>query len=476
MNIGPLNTKRPSSGLTMRSFFAIVVFLLLLGWIQSESLDQFWDYTLILCAAILPAVLWIRLGTSGIPIFPAVCLAYIPYFAWPVLSLDRSMRAYDLSEIHRSAMTVMLFLLVATAAWRLVVRRTRGVNASISDPADQAGVIRLILVGIFAGVLFHAGIITGWVSWFGSFFGLLRSVVLTLVTVSFFLAGVSRAQGFLRDDSWVAAVAGMGLIIVMSWSSLFLVSGMLFGLAAAFGYISVTKRVPWASVAAILALVWVLHAGKSEMRNKYWSQSYAGESVSVLDLPGFTAEWFETGLNAIVTGETGQNLLDRASLMRLLLMAQRMTPTDIDYLNGETYALLPSILVPRFINPEKPDSQVGLTLLNIRYGVQTRESAALTTIGWGLLPEAFANFGYFGVIGMALLLGFFCAGLERWSVDTKILSIPMLASIANIMVMINLEADFINISLALIQSFLSVVIFTVLYRKFFIATLRGKSA
>lgn len=484
MKTGTGNTKRLSSGMTTRTLAMVAACLILAGLYKNTAPDQFRSYLLILSAAVVPAVLWVRLGAPGIPIFPTVCLAYIPYFAWPIVSGNRTILAYDPSEVLQAACTVSLFLLAATLTWWLATRNS-GKRAVSMASMDRVGVVRLILIGLFAGVVFHAGMIMGAAAWIGTYFGLVRSIVMTLAMVSFFLAGFARAQGFLRGKTWHAAAVGMALIIAMTLSSLFLVGGMLFGLAAAFGYFIVTRRIPWLSVAAVFAVIAVLHEGKGEMRAKYWTGSISGQTVSVIELPGFAAEWIANGLSGLASratggrsggGDPGQSVLDRASLLHMLLRAERMTPSYIDYLKGETYALVPSVLAPRFIRPDKPNSQVALELLNVRYGIQTREAAALTTIGWGLLPEAFANFGYYGVLGMAVLLGLCCALLERWAAGAKLISIPMLAGIASMMVLINLEADFINIFLALIQSFVSVVIFSTIYRRLLIPRPRTEFA
>jgi hypothetical protein len=143
---------------------------------------------------------------------------------------------------------------------------------------------------------------------------------------------------------------------------------------------------------------------------------------------------------------------------------QSETPDRIDYLRGETYALLPAILVPRFIDPDKPASQVGMTLLNIHYGILTVEGAEVTAIGWGLVAEAYANFGYLGVIGIALILGAFCGALAVWSAHAEIVSLPALASIATMMALVSLEQDFIALFSTLYQSFIVVFIFYHAYR------------
>ena len=40
----------------------------------------------------------------------------------------------------------------------------------------------------------------------------------------------------------------------------------------------------------------------------------------------------------------------------MVLAVQEETPTVIPYLDGETYAFLPFMLVPRFLNADKPES------------------------------------------------------------------------------------------------------------------------
>src|SRR5206468_2846385 len=83
--------------------------------------------------------------------------------------------------------------------------------------------------------------------------------------------------------------------------------------------------------------------------------------------------------------------------MQLLLFVQAASPDDVPFMDGETYAILPTLLVPRILMPNKPASHEGTYLLNIHYGIQTRDDTAKTTIGFGLLNEAFANFGYIGI-------------------------------------------------------------------------------
>ncbi len=432
--------------------------LVVLGFVWGKSLEQLVAYLVLLCAAVLPSLLWLRMGAPGIPVLPAVGLAYIPYFAWPMLSGNETTLAYTNWEMARSGLTVALYLITASIAWRLIASKARTYGETASERTDWSRATRLLLVGIAAGLLFHVGAISQSLGWAGPYFGLVRSVALTFSTVACFLTGITRAKGVLRGKAWGAAIAGVGMLIALSWSSLFLVGGMIYALATTLGYVIVAKRVPWLAVGAILVAVTILHAGKSEMRDRYWGDSMRSWAISPDEVPALAAEWVGTGLSVIASGDVGASVIDRTSLLQMMLRVQSETPDRVGFLEGETYALLPATLVPRFIDADKPASQVGMDLLNIRYGLLTLEGAASTAIGWGLVAEAYANFGYYGVVAVAALLGACCGALLVWSANAELVSVPTLISIATLMLLLNLELDFVALFTSIYQSIGAVLI------------------
>jgi hypothetical protein len=99
------------------------------------------------------------------------------------------------------------------------------------------------------------------------------------------------------------------------------------------------------------------------------------------------------------------------------------------YLGGETYAIIPSSLLPRLFFPEKASPHYASSTLNVHYGNQTWESSQSTTIGWGLLNESFANFGHLGWVGLALCLGAFYGLITRLSIGLPSASIQSLVGI-----------------------------------------------
>jgi hypothetical protein len=287
--------------------------------------------------------------------------------------------------------------------------------------------------------------------------------VLTLTSIACYLLGCARASGLLVGERWALALGGLFILILLALSNLLLVGGVMNGLAAVLGYVITAKRIPWIGLGFAFAILSVLHAGKLEMRRTYWMpHTQSVEQSSVFQIPGMMADWFTAGIVALWSGGRDSSVLERASLLHMLLLVQRATPGFIPYLDGQTYAMLPEMLVPRFINPDKPESQAVLNFLSIRYGLQYAESTASTTIGWGLVAEAYANFGYLAAIPIGALFGMLCGALMRLSAGASPLSLPMFVTIASTLVLFNLELDLSYLMVTLAQNIGAVLLLSVL--------------
>jgi len=440
-------------------------FVAALGLLWADSLVALVAYLLVVAAAVLPTFLWVRLGRPGVPVLPAMAALCVLYYAIPILRGREDLAEYSAEEILVAAVTVALYLGVASLASFMLLRSARRGQASRVGLLSDSQMRTVIYLGLGGGTLFLAGAQAGTLGWLGTFFGLTRTIALTVLVVGCYLLGVARGRGLLRGRDWLLASGTLALAILISWSSLFLVGGMTFLLAAAVGYVTTRGRIPWVLAGLALVVVSILHAGKEEMRNRYWQVgSNTGGSAGILELPGLVKEWFEVGLEVYGSPSMGRSALDRASLLQILLRAQRLTPDVIGFLRGETYMLLPRVLVPRFLNPTKPKSQIGMDMLNIRYGLLTMEGTEKTAVGWGLIAEAYANFGFAGVAGIALLVGLACGWAGRWSAGGTTISLPTLMAIALMIGLINLEQDLVSVVMALLQSFFAVFAFVFVLR------------
>lgn len=458
-------SQRQEQSQTARALGVGAALVLLIGFLRSTSVAELPAYFIVVAAALLPTLLWIRAGALGIPILPAFALLHLFYFAMPIVSGRELVDEYTRLEVLNAAGTVFLFLGAATLAATWVAGRLRQRQGASLDLFSEKQMISFLFLGLALGLLYQVALISGTLSGLGTFFGVLRSVVSTALVVACYFLGVARARGLLHGGAWVLALAGLCGVIALSWSSFFLVSGAAFILSSGLGYIITRKRIPWLTVAGVFVLVSVLHAGKAVMREKYWDRgTNSGGVYSVMQLPGIAAEWVGAGVDEITSGSQSRSAIDRTSLLPLLLRAQRLTPQYIDYLRGETYALLPGMLVPRFLSPDKTASQAGMDLLNIRYGVLTTEGVSSTAVGWGLVAEAWANFGYWGEVLVGLLVGLLSGALTRWSVGASAVSRPTLLAIAAMITLMNLEADLAGLLTSLFQSFAAVIIFLALFQ------------
>ena len=357
------------------------------------------------------------------------------------------------------------FFLVATVASQLVVAFAPRLPSVGGAAGESRELNQLVVGGLVVGLIFHGALLTGLFNWLGYFFGLGRAIVLTLTTASCYLFGVAYGRRELSGSTRIVALTLLVANITISWMSLFLVGGLFFLLAALLGYAIAAARIPWRVMLVGMLVVTVLHAGKSEMRQKYWEAgTNYNEYYEMPSPPDLMMEWTMAGLAALAAGDVGKDVTQRASLVWVLLHVQRVAPTPIPFLDGATYAFLPQMLVPRFLDPEKIPSQAGMNLLNVHFGLLTEEATQKTAVGWGPIGEGYANFGFAGVAGAAIAIGLIGGALTWWSAGAAAVSLPALFAIAAMLQMTNMEADMSGLLTSMLQGMAAVIIYFGIFR------------
>lgn len=437
---------------------AIGIFVLA-GPIFLDWDGELWAYLAVTLCAFVPAYLWLQAGAPGMPVFPVVAAIYYIFYALPVLR--ESVGVHRPEEIGYLGTLVCAFLVAATLTWRVsIVGASR--RAGRGETKLALPLARLMFAGLAIGLLFNVASMMQLLDFLHSLFGVVRAISLTAASAAVFILGHLRALGILRGPQWRLAIALLGAILLTGLSGLFLIFPVMYCTAGFLGFIVTKERIPWKTVIAAFLVAFVLHSGKGEMREKYWySNASFGNAVPVIDLPALMVEWAETGVAAIVTSknEGQQNVIDRASLLQLFMRVVRATPDAVPYMDGETYALVFQILVPRFLDSGKAASQAGMTLLNIRYNMQTAEQASVTAIGWGLIAEAFANYGPSGVIIIGLIYGVVCGIFTRMSAGVPVMSLHNFLAIVAMINLMNLEVDASYLLANLFQSLVAATIF-----------------
>jgi hypothetical protein len=444
-------------------------------------------YMCITIPVLVAPFLWVSSGAFGIPVLPAISALSYVYYALPLLS-GNTLVVYRPEDLVWAALSVGLFLTAASlAAWPFLgdgrgrdksptfTRRPGKAQLirarSVNNLATNDELYRLIFIGLAAGILYHLSLASGAASYLGTAIGLVRSVAVTLTSLACYLIGFARGSGLLTGRRWFAALAGFLLVTALSMSGLFLVGGAVNIAAVLLGYVLAAKRIPWITLGVVFVILSILNAGKLNVRNEYWAQDNQSlKNTSIMQVPGMMLDWFAAGIGGTVSKALGNrqpkssSLLERTSLLHMVLAVQEATPSIIPYLEGGTYALLPSMLVPRFLEPDKTESQAGLNLLSVRYGRQRAEDTYKTTLGWGMVAEAYANYGNPAVLVVGALLGALCGLLMRLSATAAPLSLAMLMAIASTLALCNLELDVSSLVISMLQTGGGILLFAALPR------------
>jgi hypothetical protein len=375
-------------------------------------------------AAMLPAWLWVRDGASDIPIFPVYGLTFLFTYALPLLGPQTYMDHASESKLIAGGV-LGLGLLAGTATWYWFRRGTPRVKRT-SLELPVARMRWLLFVAAVLNMIFYVGHTGQWWDWIPSeVLAVFRVFITSLYVLSVFVHFHNIGNRSLRGLHAGLFLVVFGLAELASSASLLLVGSMFQMLIALTGFALGRGSIPLKSALAAVFVFSVLHAGKGEMREKYWfgTLGYEPQPTEYLEL---YTEWFGYGLgtSAPSAGNSSEtlSLRERAGLAYIFLLVMEMSPERTPYLFGESYAPIPRLLVPRFINPDRESTHEGTIILNVHYGLQTRETAMTATIAWDLIGEAQANFGIPGVVIMFTLLGWIYGVVERWSRGHRLFS------------------------------------------------------
>jgi hypothetical protein len=226
-------------------------------------------------------------------------------------------------------------------------------------------------------------------------------------------------------------------------SSFLLSAACTFVMSVVIGLFWSSGRIPWKLLIVLGALFSFLNIGKDAMRDRYWRIN--GQTnipdFALSEMPGHYLEWFQASTDAITgsgvvakkwesemgeaaAAKENQTLLSRVNnLQNLLYVIDAETVQHIEPLHGGTYSVIPLLLVPRILLNNKPRSHEGQIMLNVHFQRQDLNSTYDTYIAWGLLPEAYGNFGPLtGAVVLGVTMGLLFAFLEKWTAKKLVVS------------------------------------------------------
>jgi hypothetical protein len=358
---------------------------------------------------------WRQGRREDLPIFAMIAGAYWVYFALPLFWGERTFTvatkfaAITPSESSVTDATWMALVGVIGLWLGMRIPVSIWVPAHLPDILEHRlswAYVRLVLLG---GVIFGLDRNAVWL-----FGGEARQLMTTLVTV---VPGVAFVLLFNRYLSGMSARIDRVVLLISGAALLLggLASGWL-GPVVSWGVICAAlvllkrRKFPWAPVILTIVLLVFLQVGKNEFRSVYWSDG--GTEAGLTQRVQF---WFEK--SASIWGEAFQSgdredalglasrSLQRASLLTQVAHVLDMTPSQVPFQEGETYRFLIVTLIPRLFWPDKPTVNDANKFYQVAYGLTTEKGLAGVSIAVGSLAEGYINFGWFGAIGVMLLIG-----------------------------------------------------------------------
>jgi hypothetical protein len=394
---------------------ALVLLFPLLGYLAynakvTDILHIYLGLGIVVLSAI-PSLLWAKSGGSRFPVFEPIMLLCANTYALPLLNGQMQLAMYAPEVVTKAALIVLLYQFVAVLSYQMIQGRpgeSRFWRVSIlHHQVERFLVYGLIISSVYVWADTFTELIPPEIN------SVLRAVCFGIGILCTFVGAQRWGRGELTQTDKSVMLLALGIQLIFQMVSLLLVNTIsLLGIGL-LGYLSGSKRIPWAVTFVAFLSIAVLHNGKDPMREKHWTREEPLPTFT--ELPGFYSEWIGHGLQISLEDEHGQKsasrrLLERTSLMHILCLVVDWTPDRQDYLHGETYGYVLPQLIPRFLWPDKPRSHVGTYRLGIYYGLQDEDATQTTTIAFGILSEAYANFG---VIGAALLGLFWGVALKK---------------------------------------------------------------
>ena len=367
----------------------------------------------------LPSLLWARSGGSRFPVFETILILCANAYAMPMLNAREQLAGYSSEVITRAGLAVIFYQMSGILTY-VSVRGLPGRSRFWRESLISSQVEKLIVYGLILSTAYI------WMSTFTSWVpreleSILRAVFYGVGILCTFISSQRWGRGELtQGEKTVLLCTLIPQLFFMSVGLVLIGAISLIGIGL-LGYVSGGKRIPWLVIGLTFGVLAVLHTGKTQMRMKYWDQQYPAPTFS--QLPAYFTEWVEYGLQPTSGGKTvSQKMLERTSLMHILCLVVDCSPERQDYLYGQSYTHVIPQLIPRWFWPGKPRSHIATYQLGIYYGLQDEEATNTTTIAFGLLTEAYANFGLIGAIMLGVFWGFWLKKLQIWSTFSPMFS------------------------------------------------------
>lgn len=406
-------------------------------WLVSPLTDilQLLAGVSILVLGCLPGLLWARHNRPWFPCFEISTLTCVVFYAIPLLNRHEDLNVYADSTLEISGWLVVAYLGAAVVVFNSV-RNPREAPYWAAQKLLPDDMLRYVPAGLLINTAYIAlDRFTTIIPY--DIAGSVRALCFGLGTVTAFIFACEWGRGRLSRGMKVLFISCLAIQVILLFSHLYLITGMSLLILSGIGYTSTRRHLPWLAIAICLPVIAVLHNGKSEMRKLYWGDSGANSTFipSIGDLPSLFSQWIDFGLHPKNEGDADTNiatkLAERASLFQMLCLSVDQIPDHRPYLDGVSYVDIPAQVVPRILWPDKPSSLLSNIRLAVYFNLVDPDNAFSTSIAFGMIAEAYINFGFWGVLVLGALTGLAFKHISLRSIGT-----PMFSAIGIFMILL----------------------------------------
>jgi hypothetical protein len=423
----------------------------------------------------------------GLPLLPVMVIQGLIIYGVPIAASHDIITSYPPGFVTAAGFEVMVFDLTLALGWVAGMRMFHPAPpvSYVLQEFNREGIKGWARLGFGLIILATGFEVLQGLNLAEGLFALLpggaNSILYALLSVvsacGFFLVsmmiGGKRASVLEKAIFW-------GLLVVngmISAQDFILASAAANLITVAVGFFWSDGKVPWRYLVIAMTVLSFLNMGKTTMRERHWGNAdEPTDQNAFLQLSTNFAEWINVSFDALIENNAGdqpgsgatastanknQTLLDRIdNLQNLLFVIDAIDTDHVKPLHGATYALIPPLLVPRIFWPDKPRSHEGQVLLNVHFGRQDLNSTFATYIAWGLLPEAYGNFGAVtGSVVLGVFLGFVFAWVENYTARKLVMSTEGFLSLSLLMnIMNSFEMVASVLVTAIFQSFIIIIV------------------
>ena len=387
----------------------------------------------------------------GVPLLPMMAVQHLLAYGIPVIMANEALAKYPRYEFSSAGVELLVFQLAMATSWYAfmqIISPCKPVSYTLTilkrggfQAFRKLGLVLIGFTTIYQIAYTSGGLDPLFNALPQGSYPIFVAIQGAASMCGFFIGALGVGSGDIERSFKIFFWVAFSVQCFVSAASLLLSSTIIYIASVMIGLFWSSGRFPWKYVIVTLAVLSFFNMSKHEMRMQYWDEN-TGEmkSYSIQNLPTIYTDWvnasmtmmFEPKDETAQERDARQTLADRVNnLSNLLFVIDAIQNGHFDTLNGETYEIIPPLLIPRYFWPEKPRAHEGQVLLNVHFGRQDLHSTYTTYIAWGLLPEAYGNYGpYIGSIVLGIALGIFIAVIERLTQNKAVLSLEGFALFA----------------------------------------------